>query len=209
MNKALKRALETAQGIGVLLKRAETWHPSDPFQGYAIKDVIRYGGKVVYEDTIQEIRDISEECSAQKLSKSDPTGAVVRMTRGKHKGRVGIVQLQKDFDGTKRLLVYGLDGSNDTWWMNPSSVRAYGSSPNESMAIESLLEKSRIAYEQLASAFIKASSSTLKVRHATDGDEGCLIGVGDKDCAVKTMPVIFDGDSEPRYVGAHEIELVN
>jgi hypothetical protein len=209
MNKALKRALETAKGIGMPLQRAETWHPSDPFQGYAIKDVIRYGGRVVYEDTIQEIRDISEECSAQKLSKSDPTGAVVMMKRGKHKGRVGIVQMQKDFDAQRRLLVYGLDGSNDTWWMNPTSVTAYGSSPNESMAIESLLEKSRVAYERLASAFLECSNSMLKVRHTPNGDVGSLIGVGDKDCAVKTMPVIFEGEGEPRYVVAHEIELVN
>jgi hypothetical protein len=49
----------------------------------------------------------------------------------------------------------------------------------------------------------------LKVRHTPNGDVGSLIGVGDKDCAVKTMPVIFEGEGEPRYVVAHEIELVN
>lgn len=198
----LDQALEIAEAIGIALSQNTPYALDDPFQGYDRAQIIKLIGRARYDEAFKAQREERRQRAAEEIEKGNVIGQAVIGTRGKVKGRVGVVVKElpsKVYEGMSWVCC-DLNTAEE-YFVNPKSAKPYALTESQLQAYEKLRERSN----NVANAICHRGQQVVCVYEKSPyhGMEGVIIGLGTTSAPVRQIPVYFTGEPKEVYLPAH------
>ena len=198
----LEQALETAEAIGFPLQQNTPHALDDPFQGYDRAQIIKLIGKARFDEAFEKQREERGQRAAEEIAKGNVIGQAVIGTRGKVKGRVGVVVKEipsKVYEGMSWVCCD--INTAEEYFINPKSAKPYAMTESQHQAYEKLSERSRNVADAIASRW--AQVVVINEGSPYHRMEGTIIGMGSTTSPIRQLPVYFEGEPKEVYLPAH------
>ena len=198
----LQKALDIAEAIGLPIKQTKPYAESDPFQGYDRATIAKLIGKAKMLEALEGEKAERGKEVEEKLKKGEILGQPIIGTRGKVKGRMGIIVKEmpsKFHDGMTWVVVD--PKTTEEFFVNPKTAKPYAMSETELEQYNKLCQRSQSVAGLIATRGLEVIC--IEETSPFHGMVGKVIGRGSPNSPIRRIPVYFEGEPKEVYLPAH------